>query len=127
MFSRVSSSLRSTGARTMAQRAFQRRNMGGGHGGYMETNKFGENLGEVVGTIAWLWVFHRFSQDGAVLLGLQHPWEHGHAGGHGDAHGHGHASASQKETMATWERFSERSTIPGEDDDDDDDDEEDDE
>jgi len=26
----------------------------------------------------WLWIFHRFRHDGAVLLGLKHPWEHGH-------------------------------------------------
>ncbi|KAF0902165.1 hypothetical protein E2562_014413 [Oryza meyeriana var. granulata] len=32
------------------------------------------------------WVFYRAKQDGAVLLGLRHPWD-----GHDDhSHGHGH-------------------------------------
>ena len=85
----------------------------------METNKFGENLGELFGTLTWLWVFHRFSQDGAVLLGYEHPWEHGHHDeGHGD---HGPAKLSDDEKVATWETFSNKSIIPGEDDDDDDD------
>jgi hypothetical protein len=48
----------------------------------METNKFGERVGEIFGTVAWLWVFHRFRQDGAVLLGFAHPWENGHDHGH---------------------------------------------
>ena len=49
----------------------------------METNAFGTNLGEAFGTLAWLWIFYRFSQDGKVLLGYEHPWDHGHAD-HGD-------------------------------------------
>ena len=46
----------------------------------METNEFGEKLGEAFGTVCWLWVFWRFKQDGRVLLGYEHPWDHG--GGH---------------------------------------------
>uniref|UniRef100_A0A453TAR8 NADH dehydrogenase [ubiquinone] 1 beta subcomplex subunit 2 n=1 Tax=Aegilops tauschii subsp. strangulata TaxID=200361 RepID=A0A453TAR8_AEGTS len=35
----------------------------------------------------WFWIFYRAKQDGAVLLGMRHPWD-----GHDDhAHGHGHA------------------------------------
>lgn len=85
----------------------------------METSKFGENLGEFFGTVAWLWIFHRFNQDGAVLLGYQHPWEHGHE--HGD-HGNDHPSEklTLEEIIAKWDIFSERSTVPGDDDDDDD-------
>jgi hypothetical protein len=85
----------------------------------METNKFGENLGDVFGTICWLWVFHRFRQDGAVLLGYQHPWEHGHADDH---QGGSHAPSKKlkpEEVAESWQKFSERSTIPGDDDDDD--------
>jgi hypothetical protein len=92
----------------------------------METNKFGERLGEVFGTVCWLWVFHRFSQDGKVLLGIEHPWEHG--GGHGhDSHGHGpshgHHGKEKKlspdELSGEWEKFTEKATRPGDDDDDD--------
>ena len=93
---------------------------------WLETNKFGENVGEVFGTVAWLWVFHRFNKDGAVLLGLAHPWDHGH-----DDHGHGHGHAAAKklkpeEKLEMWQKFSDKAVVPGEDDDDDDDDEDDD-
>ncbi len=82
----------------------------------METNPLGRQIGELFGTIAWLWVFHRFSQDGAVLLGYQHPWEHGE-------HGHDAGqidmkpSASHEQVTASWEKFSTTSIIPGDDDD----------
>ena len=34
----------------------------------------------------WLWVFYRAQEDGAVVLGLVHPWDaHGH---HDDDDGH---------------------------------------
>lgn len=86
---------------------------------WLETNPFGARVGEVFGTIAWLWVFHRFRQDGAVLLGYAHPWDHGHD----DHHGSSHAAKKlePEEKVAMWEKFSDRATIPGEDDDDDDD------
>ncbi|CCI49281.1 hypothetical protein ABG067_003459 [Albugo candida] len=35
-------------------------------------------LGTAYGTMLWLWVFWRMKQDGKALLGLEHPWEHGH-------------------------------------------------
>lgn len=89
----------------------------------METNSFGEQVGEVFGTVAWLWVFHRFSQDGAVLLGFRHPWEHGDHGDHGhhgDSHGSGHAkeAITMDEAAAKWESFSVKAVIPGEEDED---------
>lgn len=52
-------------------------------------------LGEVMGTMMWLWIFYRAKEDGVALLGLQHPWDahgdhgHGHDDDHHD-HGHGH-------------------------------------
>lgn len=92
----------------------------------MHTNKFGTRLGEVFGTIAWLWIFYRFSQDGMVLLGYEHPWDHGHHGGHDD-HGHGHKTMTAGEVAAGWEAFADKAVRPGDDDDDDDDDEDDDE
>lgn len=82
----------------------------------METNKFGENVGEVFGTVAWLWIFHRFRQDGAVLLGFQHPWEHGHGGGV-DHHPAQVENLTGQELVAAWQTFSEKSTVPGDDDD----------
>ena len=92
----------------------------------METNKFGENVGEIFGTVAWLWVFHRFRQDGAVLLGFEHPWEHGHS--HDDGHSVMHTTSKKlkpDEVTEAWEKFNEKSMVPGEDDDDDDDDDDD--
>ena len=82
----------------------------------METNSFGEQVGDIFGTVAWLWIFHRFSQDGAVLLGLRHPWDHGDHGD--DHHGSDHAKVAltKDEVAAKWEHFSEKAVIPGEDD-----------
>jgi hypothetical protein len=90
----------------------------------METNSFGEQVGDVFGTIAWLWVFHRFSQDGAVLLGYRHPWEHGDHGHDDRGTSHSNSKLTEEEVTTSWEKFSERAVIPGDDDDDDDDDEE---
>jgi len=82
----------------------------------METSKFGTTVGDVFGTIAWLWVFHRFRQDGKVLLGMEHPWEHGHD----HAHDHHGASSGKKlspdEVQAGWQSFSDKALIPGDDD-----------
>lgn len=88
---------------------------------FMETNKFGENVGDAFGTIAWLWVFHRFRQDGAVLLGFQHPWEHGHDDHHAPSHSFSLKPKPAGDVKETWEKFSDRATEPGDDDDDDDD------
>jgi len=83
---------------------------------FMETNSFGEQVGDFFGTVAWLWVFHRFSQDGAVLLGYQHPWEHGDHGGHSSSHPK--SKPAEEQVSASWEKFSLKSIIPGDDDDD---------
>mmetsp|Transcript_17421 Transcript_17421/g.36409 ORF Transcript_17421/g.36409 Transcript_17421/m.36409 type:complete len:503 (-) Transcript_17421:1040-2548(-) len=108
----------------------QKRAMGGG-GAYMQTNEFGERLGEAFGTVAWLWVFWRFKQDGKVLLGYEHPWDHGHSGGdiyetelrvQGLTHQFQVKKQSEEEMIANWDKFGDRAINPGEDDDDDDDD-----
>jgi hypothetical protein len=41
-------------------------------------DKFMANLGEAIGFFMWLWIFHRARQDGPVVLGWRHPWEHAH-------------------------------------------------
>jgi hypothetical protein len=86
---------------------------------FMETNKFGVNLGDIFGTICWLWVFHRFRQDGAVLLGYEHPWEHGHVD-HGSSHTVS-KNLKPEEVTEGWQKFSDRAVLPGDDDDDDED------
>ena len=62
----------------------------GGHGSDkdfgMVVNATHTNLGIAAGFICWMWVFYRAKEDGAVFLGLRHPWEHAP----GDDHGHGH-------------------------------------
>ncbi|KAL5199710.1 hypothetical protein ABZP36_020913 [Zizania latifolia] len=40
--------------------------------------------------VMWFWVFYRAKQDGAVLLGLRHPWD-----GHDD-HSHGHGPEHER-------------------------------
>ena len=36
-----------------------------------------KRVGEAMGCVMWLWVFHRARHDGPVVLGWRHPWEHG--------------------------------------------------
>ena len=86
----------------------------------METNAFGTRLGEAFGTLTWLWVFYRFSQDGRVLLGLEHPWEHGH-GDHGSdiydgelrvqalSHKFQVKKQSYDEMLENWYKFNDKS------------------
>merc|ERR1711865_523696 len=112
----------------------QTRAMGGGGHAYMEGGTdFGTKLGEVFGTICWLWVFHRMSQDGRVLLGYEHPWEHGGGGEtdlyeqqlrvQGNMHPLGRVAKQTSDAMvANWETFNGKAINPGDDDDDDDDD-----
>jgi hypothetical protein len=33
-------------------------------------------VGEFLGFVCWMWVFHRARHDGPVVLGWRHPWEH---------------------------------------------------
>ncbi|KAJ0412820.1 hypothetical protein ATCC90586_002450 [Pythium insidiosum] len=74
---------------------------GGGHShGHAKDYPFGmhfhvspvhKNLALAYGTMLWLWIFWRAKQDGKVVLGLEHPWDHH---GHGDDHHHdGHHGA----------------------------------
>ncbi|KAL0087490.1 hypothetical protein J3Q64DRAFT_1833753 [Phycomyces blakesleeanus] len=41
--------------------------------------------GKALGATMWFWMMYRAKQDGAVLLGLRHPWDH-HGEDHGDEH-----------------------------------------
>ncbi|KAK0520462.1 hypothetical protein OC834_003857 [Tilletia horrida] len=46
---------------------------------------------KVLGASMWFFIFYRAKQDGAVLLGLKHPWDgHDHHHGDHDEHGEGH-------------------------------------
>lgn len=44
-----------------------------------------KRLGTTMMTVMWLWLFYRAKEDGKAVLGLEHPWDHGH-GGHGHKH-----------------------------------------
>ena len=35
-----------------------------------------KKLGIGFGAVCWFWIFYRAKEDGAVVLGLKHPWEH---------------------------------------------------
>ena len=62
---------------------------GGGHGGGFHVSAPHLNASNVMTTICWVWILWRCYEDGAVVLGLKHPWD-GHGHGHGDDdHGHG--------------------------------------
>ncbi|KAK0545482.1 hypothetical protein OC846_005647 [Tilletia horrida] len=39
----------------------------------------------LLGASMWFFIFYRAKQDGAVMLGLKHPWD-GHDHHHGDGH-----------------------------------------
>ncbi|CDO54514.1 Conserved hypothetical protein [Geotrichum candidum] len=30
-----------------------------------------------LGATMWFWIFYRVREDGGVMLGLRHPWDHG--------------------------------------------------
>ncbi|KAE9005776.1 hypothetical protein PR003_g2090 [Phytophthora rubi] len=53
------------------------------HGMHFHVSPVHKNLALAYGTMLWLWVFWRAKQDGRVVLGLEHPWDHGH--GHHEA------------------------------------------
>lgn len=86
MFGRfvTSSSLRLKHAATNAFRQQRQSRKMGGPGGSSNPfeqdahDKFMANLGEAIGFFMWLWIFHRARQDGPVVLGWRHPWEHAH-------------------------------------------------
>ncbi|KAG6611871.1 uncharacterized protein IUM83_14227 [Phytophthora cinnamomi] len=54
------------------------------HGMHFHVSPVHKNLALAYGTMLWLWVFWRAKQDGRAVLGLEHPWDHGH--GHHEAH-----------------------------------------
>ncbi|KAI9912920.1 hypothetical protein PsorP6_005597 [Peronosclerospora sorghi] len=53
------------------------------HGMHFHVSPVHKNLALAYGTMLWLWIFWRAKQDGLVLLGLKHPWDHGD---HDEAH-----------------------------------------
>ncbi|KAG7397037.1 hypothetical protein PHYBOEH_001315 [Phytophthora boehmeriae] len=76
------------------------------HGMHFHVSPVHKNLALAYGTMLWLWVFWRAKQDGRVVLGLEHPWDHGH-GHHGGAHSEAlHSSATYKlvDGKITYER-----------------------
>ena len=52
---------------------------GRGWGIFCGIFRWHKHTGTALATLMWLWVFYRAKEDGAVVLGLVHPW---------DAHGH---------------------------------------
>ena len=48
----------------------------------MHESAIHKNMGELFGFVCWFWIFYRAKEDGAVVLGLRHPWEHGHHDDH---------------------------------------------
>ncbi|XP_039829497.1 NADH dehydrogenase [ubiquinone] 1 beta subcomplex subunit 2-like isoform X2 [Panicum virgatum] len=76
---------------------------GGAHGGTTykgytipHNKRWHTVAGKGLCAVMWFWVFYRAKQDGAVLLGLRHPWDghDDHSHGHGHGHGHGHEASS---------------------------------
>ncbi|KAI5071019.1 hypothetical protein GOP47_0013270 [Adiantum capillus-veneris] len=57
--------------------------------------------GQIMGAIMWFWVLYRARQDGPVLLGWRHPWDHdGHGHGHSHDHDHDHSHSSTENLKA---------------------------
>ncbi|GAQ82930.1 hypothetical protein KFL_001290210 [Klebsormidium nitens] len=47
--------------------------------------------GQGMCALMWFWILYRAKEDGAVFLGLRHPWDHhahGHSANHDDGHSH---------------------------------------
>ena len=56
-------------------------------------NPLHRNIGVTLGAIMWFWIFYRAREDGPVVLGWRHPWDHAGHDDHGDGHGDGHGDA----------------------------------
>ena len=52
---------------------------GGDHGFHFHVSPVHKYVGMAYMTTMWLWIFYRAKQDGKAVLGLEHPWDHGHA------------------------------------------------
>ncbi|CAN0257153.1 unnamed protein product [Pylaiella littoralis] len=61
----------------------------------IEVSKVHQTLGTVYLTTMFLWMMYRAKQDGLVLLGLEHPWDHMHD--HDDHDDAGHAEDEEEE------------------------------
>jgi hypothetical protein len=85
---------------------------------YMTVSENHRVAAEVLGTVCWLWIFHRARLDLPVVLGWRHPWEHapGDDHGHGDAH---HGPVVAADVAAGWDKYNAKTTNYNEDDDDD--------
>ncbi|KAJ2789803.1 hypothetical protein H4R21_006656 [Coemansia helicoidea] len=44
-------------------------------------------LSKGLGATMWFWMMYRIKEDGPVVFGFRHPWDHGEHGH--DEHGHG--------------------------------------
>ncbi|CAM9099802.1 unnamed protein product [Phaeothamnion confervicola] len=66
-------------------------------------------LGKGYLTVMWLWIFYRAKQDGPVVLGWEHPWDHMEHGDHGHDDHHGSHSEIQwvKEKVGAMPRHAE--------------------
>lgn len=96
-----------------------RRMMGGGGGtGELKEPIMAKRVGEFLGFVMWMWIFHRTRHDGPVVLGWRHPWDHApDPFAMDDGHGHGHGDASS-ELQDQWEKTSVASLMMLDDEDD---------
>eukprot|EP00752_Nemacystus_decipiens_P004218 g3854.t1 len=60
----------------------------------IEVGKVHQTLGTVYLTTMFLWMMYRAKEDGLVLLGFEHPWDHMHDH---DDHGAGHEDGEEDE------------------------------
>eukprot|EP00545_Synedropsis_sp_CCMP1620_P014528 CAMPEP_0119006524 /NCGR_PEP_ID=MMETSP1176-20130426/2338_1 /TAXON_ID=265551 /ORGANISM="Synedropsis recta cf, Strain CCMP1620" /LENGTH=139 /DNA_ID=CAMNT_0006958441 /DNA_START=98 /DNA_END=517 /DNA_ORIENTATION=+ len=128
MISRLASRQAATAAARVTRsrvQAVTSRNMGGG-GAYLQLSPIHKAWGEAFGCVCWLWIFHRARQDGAVVLGYRHPWDHAEDPLLHAAEAPLHPD-DESDLETEWDVFLSKAIRPGEDDDDDDDDDEDDE
>mmetsp|Transcript_22032 Transcript_22032/g.49852 ORF Transcript_22032/g.49852 Transcript_22032/m.49852 type:complete len:116 (+) Transcript_22032:15-362(+) len=59
-------------ARSMGAKA------GPGGAVHFHVSPWHQHTGTALATLMWLWVFYRAKEDGAVVLGLIHPWDAHH-------------------------------------------------
>ncbi|KAG5185833.1 hypothetical protein JKP88DRAFT_236437 [Tribonema minus] len=77
-------------SRRAPQIGMQRRGMAG-HG-ELYVSKSHTMWGRAYLTLMFTWMGYRAYEDGAVVLGLEHPWDHMDEHGHGNGHGGGHGA-----------------------------------
>lgn len=91
---------------TQAKNAKEKDPHNGKYGGWVPPHVDPKHtvVGEVAMTVTFFWIFYRFYWDGAVLLGLKHPWD-GHIHGSFPLYDHDVAAETEKHPNRAYDTY----------------------